>query len=776
MSSTTPNTEGVAVPSSAEARPHWFWSAFRRNKDIYWRVAIAAIVTNIFALTTSIFTMTVYDRILPNEAESTLVLLMLGITGAVLLEGFLRLGRTYISGWAGAKFEHLAGVSAVERLLLTNLADFEREGSGVHLERLGSLNTLKDFYSGQAFLTLADIPFAVLFLGLIGYLAGALVFIPVTIFILFIVFAVFFGSRLKKAVGERMTADDRRYNFIIEVLSGIHTVKSMAMESQMLRRYERLQESCAVADGAVDVAVSGLVLNFIPAPQQALRELRRCTAPGGTVAAYVWDYAGHVQFMRHFWDAAVALDPAAREKDEGVRFPICHPDRLAGLLTWATAAVLVLVAAWIGIGGSGTNVAFDGMFNDDAFARFAKVVILLGGAAVLVMSQDYMARKGLLRFEYPVLVVLATVGMMVMVSAGDLMALYMGLELQSLSLYVVASMRRDSVKSTEAGMKYFVLGALSSGLLLYGSSLVYGFAGTTLFSGIIQAASGGHASLGLLFGLVFVISGLAFKISAVPFHMWTPDVYEGAPTPVTAFFATAPKMAAMGLFARVMHDAFGDVVADWQQVISLLAVLSMFLGAVAAIGQTNIKRLMAYSSIAHMGYAMMGLAAGTAFGVQALLVYMAIYVTMNVGTFAFILSMEKDGQPVTDIKSLNMYSKREPGKALAVLVLMFSLAGVPPLVGFFGKFYVLQAAYQAGLVWLAVLGVIASVIGAFYYLRIVFYMYFGEEGEGLDKNRSPVLWGFLMASAAVIGLAWLPGIDLLGIEAMATAAAEALVN
>ncbi|MGH1353567.1 MAG: NADH-quinone oxidoreductase subunit NuoN [Thalassovita sp.] len=451
-------------------------------------------------------------------------------------------------------------------------------------------------------------------------------------------------------------------------------------------------------------------------------------------------------------------------------------DRLAGLLTWATAAVLVLVAAWIGIGGSGTNVAFDGMFNDDAFARFAKVVILLGGAAVLVMSQDYMARKGLLRFEYPVLVVLATVGMMVMVSAGDLMALYMGLELQSLSLYVVASMRRDSAKSTEAGMKYFVLGALSSGLLLYGSSLVYGFAGTTLFSGIIQAASDGHASLGMLFGLVFVVSGLAFKISAVPFHMWTPDVYEGAPTPVTAFFATAPKMAAMGLFARVMHDAFGDVVADWQQIISLLAVLSMFLGAVAAIGQTNIKRLMAYSSIAHMGYAMMGLAAGTAFGVQALLVYMAIYVTMNVGTFAFILSMEKDGQPVTDIKSLNMYSKREPGKALAVLILMFSLAGVPPLVGFFGKFYVLQAAYEAGLIWLAVLGVIASVIGAFYYLRIVFYMYFGEEGEGLDKNRSPVLWGFLMASAAVIGLAWLPGIDLLGIESIATAAAEALVN
>ena len=448
-------------------------------------------------------------------------------------------------------------------------------------------------------------------------------------------------------------------------------------------------------------------------------------------------------------------------------------DRLAAMLTWATAIVLVLVAAWIGLGGSGDNLAFSGMFHDDAFSRFAKVTMLLSGAAVLVMSQDYMSRKGLLRFEYPVLIVLAIVGMMVMVSAADLMTLYMGLELQSLSLYVVAAMRRDSAKSTEAGMKYFVLGALSSGLLLYGSSLVYGFAGTTQFSGIIQAATDGRASLGLLFGLVFVVSGLAFKVSAVPFHMWTPDVYEGSPTPVTAFFATAPKMAAMGLFARVLHDAFGGVVADWQQIVSLMAVLSMFLGAVAAIGQTNIKRLMAYSSIAHMGYAMMGLAAGTAFGVQALLVYMVIYVAMNVGTFAFILSMEKDGQPVTDIKALNQYAKREPTKALAVLVLMFSLAGVPPMVGFFGKFYVLKAAYDAGLIWLAVLGVIASVIGAFYYLRIVYYMYFGEEGEALDKNRSPILWGFLMASAAVmlIGV-----VNLFGIEGVAAAAAATLVN
>jgi len=268
-------------------------------------------------------------------------------------------------------------------------------------------------------------------------------------------------------------------------------------------------------------------------------------------------------------------------------------------------------------------------------------------------------------------------------------------------------------------------------------------------------------------------AGFAFKVSAVPFHMWTPDVYEGAPTPVTAFFATAPKVAAMGLFARVMHDAFGGMVGDWQQIIAFMAVLSMFLGAVAAIGQRDIKRLMAYSSIAHMGYALMGLASGTAFGVQAMLVYMAIYVTMNIGTFAFIMSMEKDGQPVTSIDSLHLYSRREPAKALAMLVLLFSLAGVPPLVGFFGKFYVLRAAYDAGLVWLAIAGVIASVIGAFYYLRIVYFMYFGEEREGLDGGKSAMLSGMLMASAAIM----LVGVvNLFGIEAPAAAAAAMLVN
>ena len=448
-------------------------------------------------------------------------------------------------------------------------------------------------------------------------------------------------------------------------------------------------------------------------------------------------------------------------------------DGLAAPLLWATAAVFLAVAAWIGFTGEGTNVAFNGMFVDDAFSRFAKVVILVSAAAVLLMSEGYMSSRGILRFEYPVLIVLATVGMMMMVSAGDLMALYMGLELQSLALYVVASLRRDSVKSTEAGLKYFVLGALSSGLLLYGASLVYGYAGTTLFSGIVQVAGEG-VSLGLLFGLVFLMSGFAFKVSAVPFHMWTPDVYEGSPTPVTAFFATAPKVAAMALFARVMHDAFGGAIADWQQIMALLSVLSMFLGAFAAIGQTNIKRLMAFSSIAHMGFALMGLAAGTVLGVQAMLVYMAIYVTMNVGTFAFILMMEKDGQPVTDIASLNMYAKREPGRALAMLVLLFSLAGVPPMLGFFGKFYVLRAAYEAGLVWLAVAGVIASVIGAYYYLRIVFFMYFGEEPEdGLNGGKSMILGAMLMGSAAIMVFGI---VNMFGVEGAAAMAAATLVN
>jgi NADH-quinone oxidoreductase subunit N len=448
-------------------------------------------------------------------------------------------------------------------------------------------------------------------------------------------------------------------------------------------------------------------------------------------------------------------------------------DGLAPALTWGTALILAIMGFYIAVTGAGMRVAFDGAFVDDAFSRFAKVTILWSAAAVLLVSQDYMTRNDILRFEYPVLVVLAVVGMMVMVSAGDLIALYMGLELQSLALYVIASLRRDSVKSTEAGLKYFILGALSSGLLLFGASLVYGFAGTTQFAGIIQTATTGDVPLGLLFGMVFVSAGLAFKVSAAPFHMWTPDVYEGAPTAITALFATAPKVAAIALFARVVHDAFGGAVGEWQQIVAALSVLSMFVGAIAAIGQTDIKRLMAYSSITHMGFALMGLAAGTAVGVEAMLIYMAIYVTMNVGTFAFILTMEKDGRHVTEISSLSSFASQDATKALALLLLMFSLAGVPPLVGFFAKYAVLLAAVEAGLVWLAVAGVIASVIGAYYYLRIVYLMYFGEPREALDGTMPLLPYAGLMASAAIMLLGV---VNLFGIEAPAAAAAEMLLR
>lgn len=447
-------------------------------------------------------------------------------------------------------------------------------------------------------------------------------------------------------------------------------------------------------------------------------------------------------------------------------------DGLTGVLTWATAGVFAAVALWIGLGDWGNISGWDGMIQNDAFARFAKVVILLSAAGVLLMSQDYVARHGMARFEFPVLVTLSVIGMMIMVSAGDLMALYMGLELQSLSLYVIAAMKRDDARSTEAGLKYFVLGAISSGFLLYGASLTYGYAGTTMFAGILSTL-GPDMPLGLLFGLVFVLAGLAFKVSAAPFHMWTPDVYEGAPTPVTAFFATAPKMAAMALIARVVQDAFGAIPSDWAQVLAALAVISMFLGAVAAIGQKDIKRLMAYSSIAHMGYALVGLAAGTAQGVQATMIYMAIYVTMNLGTFAFILSMERDGRPVTGINDLKLFARAEPLKGFAMLILLFSLAGVPPMLGFFGKFYVLKAAVDAGMVWLAVAGAVASVIGAYYYLRIVYFMYFGDEVAPIQSRMSGVQWAMLMgvAAAMLVGV-----INLFGIEPVALRAAEALLG
>ena len=448
-------------------------------------------------------------------------------------------------------------------------------------------------------------------------------------------------------------------------------------------------------------------------------------------------------------------------------------DELTSKLIWLTSAVMVALGGLIVFFGSGESTAFNGAFIDDEFARYGKVIILWSSAIILILSRDYLTKNLLLKFEYPILVAISVVGMMMMVSAGDLLSLYMGIELQALSLYVIAAFNRDSVRSTEAGLKYFVLGALSSGLLLYGVSLIYGFSGTTKFSDIALALGQGPTPLGLLVGLVFLISGLAFKISAAPFHMWTPDVYEGAPTPVTAFFATAPKVAAMILFTRIVFDAFGEIITDWQQIVSFLAVASMFLGSIAAIGQKDIKRLMAYSSIAHMGFALVGLASGSLAGIQSLLIYIAIYVVMNIGTFAFILSMEREGKSINNIIALNMYSKIEPLRALALMILMFSLAGIPPMLGFFGKFYVLKAAVDAGMAWLAIMGVIASVIGAFYYLRIIYLMYFGEETEKLDGSMSTFGWMTLMVSAIVMVVGV---VNLFGIERIALSAASTLLN
>ena len=449
-------------------------------------------------------------------------------------------------------------------------------------------------------------------------------------------------------------------------------------------------------------------------------------------------------------------------------------DEIAQKVTWLTAFVFILLAFWMIFSEAQTEIAFGGMFINDAFSRFSKTIILLSGAVVLIMGQDYMGRRGFLRFEYPLILAFSVVGMMVMVSAGDLMAFYMGLELQSLALYIIVAFKRDSLKSTEAGLKYFVLGALSSGLLLYGSALTYGYSGTTLFNGILENVNVNSPPIGLLFGLALVIAGLAFKVSAVPFHMWTPDVYEGAPTPVTAFLATVPKMAAICLFMRVMFDAFGNILGDWQQIIVLISILSMFLGAFAAIGQNDFKRLLAYSSIAHMGYALIGLAAGTEFGVQSVLEYMTIYITMTIGVFAILMSMQRDGQSVTELASLRMISETDPGKAIALLILLFSLAGVPPMLGFFAKFEVLRAAINADLIYLAIMGVLASVIGAFYYLKIVYLIYFGEVPETpLDNSRTPILKTIWTASAVlmVFGV-----VSLFGVEEMAKAAASSLLN
>ena len=426
-------------------------------------------------------------------------------------------------------------------------------------------------------------------------------------------------------------------------------------------------------------------------------------------------------------------------------------DRLAATLVWATAGLFVALALYIGAAGAGERTVFSGLFTDDPFARFAKVIILLSAAAVLVMSQDYMARRELLRFEFPLLATLAVVGMMVMVSAADLITLYMGLELQSLSLYVIAAMRRDSAKSSEAGLKYFVLGALSSGLLLYGASLVYGYAGTTQFAGILTTLADG-VPLGLLFGLVFMLAGLAFKVSAVPFHMWTPDVYEGSPTPVTAFFATAPKVAAMGLIARLVQDAFGGIPGQWGQVLAGLAVASMILGALAAIGQSNIKRLMAYSSIGHMGYALIGFAAGSEQGVAGVLIYLVIYMITTIGAFICLLIMRRNGKAVETIEDLAGLSQNDKTTAYLFAIILFSLIGIPPLAGFWGKWFVFLAAIEAKLYLLAIIGFITSVVGAYYYLRIIKVMFFDKPAAPFEKPLGNVNAALLAGSGAFVAL------------------------
>ncbi|MEW5422589.1 NADH-quinone oxidoreductase subunit NuoN [Amorphus sp. 3PC139-8] len=396
------------------------------------------------------------------------------------------------------------------------------------------------------------------------------------------------------------------------------------------------------------------------------------------------------------------------------------------------AIVLVAVAGLLLLFAPSYGTEFQGAFVLDAYGRFFKILSLIGSGFAIVMTTAYAKAAKFERFEYPVLVVLATLGMMVMISAGDMLALYLGLELQSLALYVVASINRDSVRSTEAGLKYFVLGALSSGMLLYGVSLTYGFAGSINFDTISSVISQDGASLGIIFGIVFVIAGLAFKISAVPFHMWTPDVYEGAPTPVTAFFAAAPKVAAMALLVRIVIEAFGPAAFEWQQIVVFVSILSMALGSFAAIGQRNIKRLMAYSSIGHMGYALVGLAPGTAQGVQGVILYMTIYVAMTLGVFACILAMRRKDGMTYDIDQLAGLARSRPVMAFILSMLMFSLAGIPPLAGFFGKFYVFLAAIEGGLYTLAVIGVLTSVVGAFYYLRIVKLMYFDEPAEQFE--------------------------------------------
>ena len=431
-------------------------------------------------------------------------------------------------------------------------------------------------------------------------------------------------------------------------------------------------------------------------------------------------------------------------------------ERQADVISWAAIAVLLLAGIVLARQPLGLQPLFDGSFRFDAFARFVKMIVLLSSAGALLLAGTDMRAGKYLKFEYAVLVLLATAGMLMMVSANDLISLYLALELQSLALYVLAAFKRDDVRSSEAGLKYFVLGALSSGMLLYGASLVYGFTGATNFNDIatVALAKGAGQNIGLIFGLVFLMVGLAFKISAVPFHMWTPDVYQGAPTPVTALFAAAPKAAAFALLTRVMITAFGGITPQWQQIIIFLSIASMVLGAVGAIGQTSVKRLMAYSSIGNMGFVLVGLAAASPEGIEGVLIYLATYLVMTLGAFAVILCMRRETGAVDEIDDLAGLATTNPAMAATMAIMMFSLAGIPPLAGFWGKYYVFLAAVKANLWPLAIIGVIASVIGAFYYIRVVIIMYVNEAKAGAANRflRVPMREGVVMALASLITL------------------------
>jgi NADH-quinone oxidoreductase subunit N len=437
---------------------------------------------------------------------------------------------------------------------------------------------------------------------------------------------------------------------------------------------------------------------------------------------------------------------------------------------------ILSVAALVGAGAyamhflcAGTNAdAFDGLYRADAFGSFAKILIYFAAAVSLIIAPSFLGKMGAMRAEYPVLVVLAAVGMGIMVSATDLLTLYIGLELNSLAAYVLASFARNDERSAEAGLKYFVLGALASGILLFGMSLLYGFTGSTSFDAIGTAMSG-DISLGKLLGLIFVLSGLAFKISAAPFHMWTPDVYEGAPTPVTAFFASAPKVAASALLIRIAIEAFGNQLDAWQQILIIVSLMSIIIGAVGAIGQQNLKRLLAYSSINNIGFLLIGLAAGSEAGVAGMLVYLAIYVAMTLGGFICLMQLKgRDGTMKEGLSDIAGLSKTQPMLAAVFAIFMFSLAGIPPLFGFWGKLVVFQAAVAAGLLPLAVLGVAASVIGAFYYLKVIKVMYFDEPADQIVEADDKVLpWagGALALAVSPLGYLAIPMLTVVTAQA-----------